>query len=149
EELWGSPTAATGGRLAVLWAAESAAEFVLGFLLARYGNVLYWALDRFLLEPVLIRPTEWLLEKMTIAYAVLLRWALRFWGVVLLFSGGLIAIAFFMLYFDVLGRELVPSEDQSRFVVHVVCPVGSSIDHVDELLRECEWRLSQREEVAG
>ena len=28
----------------------------------------------------------------------------------------------------------MPSEDQNRFVVNVVCPVGSSIDYVDEML---------------
>jgi HAE1 family hydrophobic/amphiphilic exporter-1 len=49
----------------------------------------------------------------------------------------------------VLGRELVPSEDQSRMVVHVICPVGSSIDHVSDLLAECERRLARRDDVAG
>jgi HAE1 family hydrophobic/amphiphilic exporter-1 len=36
------------------------------------------------------------------------------------------------------GRELVPSEDQNRFVINVICPVGSSIDYVDEMLRRGE-----------
>src|SRR5205085_10595226 len=36
------------------------------------------------------------------------------------------------------GRELVPSEDQNRFVVNVICPVGSSIDYVDEMLHRGE-----------
>src|SRR5262249_42978429 len=80
--------------------------------------------------------------------ARLLRWSLRHWGIVLAQGGGLIGIAAVMLYFDVLGRELVPSEDQSRFVVHIICPVGSSITHVDDLLQECEARLVQRNEVA-
>jgi multidrug efflux pump subunit AcrB len=62
---------------------------------------------------------------------------------------GLIAVAGAFLAFDVLGRELVPSEDQSRFVVHVICPVGSSIDHVDELLQQCEHTLALRSDVAG
>ena len=38
------------------------------------------------------------------------------------------------------GRELVPSEDQSRFVVNVICPVGSSIDYVDEMLAQGRGR---------
>jgi multidrug efflux pump subunit AcrB len=131
------------------WAVETAGEFLLAGLLTRYGNQLYWALDRFFLEPVLIRPTEWVLEKLTNAYARLLGWSLGHSGTVLVLSGGLIALTFAMLYFDVLGRELVPSEDQNRFVVHVVCPVGSSIDQVDELLQDCEARLVERPDVAG
>jgi multidrug efflux pump subunit AcrB len=39
------------------------------------------------------------------------------------------------------GRELVPSEDQNRFIVNVICPVGSSIDYVDEMLRRGEDTL--------
>src|SRR5262249_54663460 len=37
-----------------------------------------------------------------------------------------------------IGKELVPSEDQNRFVVNVICPVGSSIDYVDGMLHKCE-----------
>src|SRR5205085_1201339 len=149
EAPWPNPVQATGRELVYVWAAETALEFALAASLTRYGNLLYWALDRFLLEPLLIRPTEWVLEKMTVGYAWLLRWSLRYWGVVLGFGGSLIAIAFVFLYFDVLGRELVPSEDQSRFVVHVICPVGSSIHQVDELLQECEAELAARDDVAG
>src|SRR5262249_14444453 len=58
-------------------------------------------------------------------------------------------IAGAFIYFDVLGRELVPSEDQSRILVHVVCPVGSSITEVSELLARCEKILSDRAEVAS
>jgi multidrug efflux pump subunit AcrB len=54
------------------------------------------------------------------------------------------------------GRELVPSEDQNRFVVNVICPVGSSIDYVDEMLHRGEEVLAGlkdpktgREIVAG
>jgi HAE1 family hydrophobic/amphiphilic exporter-1 len=147
EPFWPLPEHADGGTLVALWAVETAADGLLAMALARYGNVLYWALDRYLLEPLLIRPTEWLLHSLTVAYARLLRWSLRHWGVVLLQGGALIAVAFVFLYFDVLGRELVPSEDQSRFVVHVICPVGSSITHVDELLQDCETRLVDRDDV--
>jgi HAE1 family hydrophobic/amphiphilic exporter-1 len=138
---------AHGGEWAVIWIGETVAELVLVALLVRYGNVLYWALDRFILEPLLIRPTEWTLNRMTTGYAWLLRWSLRCWPAVLALGVGLIGVAFAMIYYDVLGRELVPSEDQSRFVVHVICPVGSSIDHVDELLQECEANLVHRDDV--
>ncbi|HXG11580.1 MAG TPA: efflux RND transporter permease subunit [Gemmataceae bacterium] len=131
------------------WAAESAAEVLLAFLLTRYGPLLYWALTRFVLDPLLIAPTEWAMRRMTAGYGRLLRWSLRHWVAVLAFGAFLIAMAFVFLYYDLLGRELVPSEDQSRFVIHVTCPVGSSIDQVDELLQECEAILSERDDVAG
>jgi hydrophobic/amphiphilic exporter-1 (mainly G- bacteria), HAE1 family len=134
---------------ALWWGGVSAVEFALGFGLTRFGNVLYWALDRYVLEPVLLRPTEWALAKLTNGYAWLLGWSLRNWGVVLALGVGLIVVAAGFLYFDVLGRELVPSEDQSRFVVHVVTPVGSSIGHVDRQLQECEWKLHNRDDVAS
>lgn len=131
------------------WFIEAAGEFLIAVLLTRYGNMLYWTLDRYFLEPVLIRPTEWTLEKLTALYSRTLKWSLQHWGFVLLQGVALIVIALAFLYFDLLGRELVPSEDQSRFVVHVVCPVGSSIDQVDQLLQDCEYRLVHRPEVAS
>jgi multidrug efflux pump subunit AcrB len=143
-----SPSDADGTTLAIYWICETAAEFALGFLLTRYGNQVYWVLDRFILGPVLLRPTEWCLERLTIGYGRLLRWSLVQWKAVLAVSAALIAVAVVMLYYDVLGRELVPSEDQSRFLVHVVCPVGSSIEQIDDLLRECEDRLVERDDVA-
>src|SRR5262249_46181952 len=68
---------------------------------------------------------------------------------VICFSVALILLAAAFFAFDLLGRELVPSEDQSRFVVHVRCPVGSSIKQVSELLQECENVLVDHHEVAG
>src|SRR5207253_2069984 len=48
------------------------------------------------------------------------------------------------------GRELVPSEDQNRFVVNVICPVGSSIDYVDEMLKIGENILAElKDPVTG
>src|SRR5207253_7074100 len=40
-------------------------------------------------------------------------------------------------------------EDQSRFIAHIVVPVGSSIDQVDRLLRDCENILAARDDVQG
>jgi multidrug efflux pump subunit AcrB len=131
------------------WAIEVFAEVLAGFLLTVYGGVFYWAIDRFLLTPVLIRPTETLLNLLTRAYARFLRFAMRHKGLVLIGSAGVIAVAGLFLYFDLLGQELIPSEDQSRFVIHVVCPVGSSMEHVDQLLQECEARLVERDDIAG
>lgn len=131
------------------WTAITVVEFVIAMLLMRFANVLYWALDYYLLEPCLLRPTEWLLDRATTGYAWLLHWSLTFWKFVLAVSVALIGVAAVFIGFDVLGRELVPSEDQSRLVVHVVCRIGASIDSVDDRLQKCEERLQDMPEVAS
>ncbi|MCS7047433.1 MAG: efflux RND transporter permease subunit, partial [Gemmataceae bacterium] len=131
------------------WAGTCLGELVLGGLLTKFGNQVYWAVDRFVLVPCLLRPTEWLLDKTSRGYARLLEWSLRGWPVVLGSGGALVAIAFVFIYCDLLGMELTPSEDQSRFVVRVVGPVGSSIDYIDNRLQECERRLQSLPEVAS
>lgn len=146
---WPAPQQARGNPLLLLWAAESAMEFLLAAGLTRYGSLIYWAIERVILGPLLLRPTEWVLEKMTALYAVTLRWSLRLWPVVIVVGVLLIAVAGVFLYTDALGRELVPSEDQSRLLVHVICPVGSSIQQVSDLLGRCEDILVKRDEVAG
>src|SRR5262249_26503178 len=105
--------------------------------------------DRYLIGPFILRPTDWVLEGMAVGYGWFLRLALRHWGVVLLGSALLIALAVGFLSFDILGREPAPSEDQGRIPRHVICPVGSSITQVSELLAECERRLVDRPEVGS
>jgi HAE1 family hydrophobic/amphiphilic exporter-1 len=143
------PNAQQAVHIGATWGGAFLAEFLLTALLVRYGNVLYWVLDRFVLGPLLLRPIDWLLDKMTVAYARLLRLSLAAWPAVLAVGAVLILVAWGMIYFDVLGRELTPSEDQSRFIAHVVLPVGSSIDQVDRLLAECEAFLARRDDVEG
>src|SRR5262249_47210403 len=144
---WPAPAQATGLSCWMLWGGETLAEFALAVYLTRYGNVSYWALDRYFLGPLFIWPTDFVVERLTRLYRVLIRWSLRLWWLVLLQSGVLIAVTAAFLYFDLLGRELVPTEDQSRLLVHVVCPVGSNIKDVGDLLTECEKRLEARPEV--
>jgi multidrug efflux pump subunit AcrB len=142
----------------------------------------YWLIDRWLLEPVLLRPTDWIMARLSRSYAFLLRHALRHqWWVVpasLLLAS---TIALFVLGINIplpswaadvlgspgltlkpglgkgseavqananpvleikpVGQELVPSEDQNRFIVNIICPVGSSIDYVDEMLQKSEAAL--------
>ncbi len=119
---------------------------------------LHWVLDRWVLDPLLIRPVNGLMGLTSRLYGWLLRHALRHtWFVVpasialaaaaLLFAFGLDVplpgwaaerVGTPKLAFKPVGRELVPSEDQSRFVVNVICPVGSSIDYVDQMLAKGE-----------
>src|SRR5205085_7091351 len=48
-----------------------------------------------------------------------------------------------------IGRELVPSEDQNRLLVNIICPVGSSIDYVDEMLQRSEELLRNMRDDQG
>jgi multidrug efflux pump subunit AcrB len=144
-----APQGAAGWHLASLWLIQCLSELILVGLLVRYLTTIYWAFDRFLLTPLLLYPVDRLLYWLSRAYGVSLRWALAAWPIVLALSLFLIVLAGGMIYGNVLGTELVPREDQSRFVVRVVCPVGSSITQVDQLLQECEAILVERPEIQG
>lgn len=122
----------------------------------------YWFVDRWILEPIIIWPMNWVMHPLTRFYAWILRHSLRHqWWVIpaslllaasaLLFAFGLsiplpepLAKVYGQPSFTVkpVGRELVPSEDQNRFIINVVCPVGSSIDYVDEMLQRGEEILA-------
>src|SRR5262249_29352455 len=109
-------------------------------------------------EPLLLRPIDWLMACLGRWYGFILKHALRHQWYVVPASVLLAATALlFVLGLDVplpdwaadlwgkpnvtikpIGKELVPSEDQNRFVVNVICPVGSSIDYVDQMLARGE-----------
>ncbi len=129
------------------WIGVALLEFMIGFACIKFGNQIYWAINRFLFEPFLLHPTDLFLHLLTEGYRHLLRRSLRFSGIVLAFCVGLIVVTAYFIFGNVLGMELVPTEDQSRFVVHVVTRVGSSIDYIDNRLQECERVLNEYPEV--
>lgn len=49
---------------------------------------------------------------------------------------------------SVLKKEFVPSQDQSRFLVRITLPLGSSMEKTDELFKKAEAFLMQRPETA-
>lgn len=149
---WGGllvPAGAERGHLIALWIAQILGEFIIVGAVVRYATTLYWAIDRYIITMFVLRPVDWFLHQLSRAYATSLRWALAAWPIVLGISLALILVAGWMIYANVLGTELVPSEDQSRFVVRVICPVGSSIGQVDQLLQECEGVLVGQPEILG
>jgi multidrug efflux pump subunit AcrB len=139
----------------------------------------HWLVDRWILEPLLVRPMDRFMGLLSRFYAVLLRHALRhqWWvapaAVLLAFSAlalalgvtipvpekvlewlnvdgctlkpGLTAERTDKAAFAIkpIGKELVPSEDQNRFIINVICPVGVSIDYVDLMLIKGEKILSE------
>jgi multidrug efflux pump subunit AcrB len=122
----------------------------------------YWLIDRWVLELLIIRPVHWVFDRVTVFYGWTLRHALRHQWWVIPASIALAASALLFVYgFEVetpwgtagikpIGTELVPSEDQNRCLVNVICPVGSSIDYVDEMLRRGEKILRElKDPVTG
>jgi multidrug efflux pump subunit AcrB len=125
----------------------------------------HWVIDRFVLEPIFLRPMNWLMEHLTAWYAVILRVTLRHKWFVVPMSVLLAALALLFVYgvniklpsaltgqterrvqLKPVGQELVPGEDQSRFVVNVICPVGSNIEHVSEMLAKTEKVMAELED---
>ncbi len=119
---------------------------------------LHWLVDRWILEPLLVRPLDHLMALSARWYRALLRQSLAHpaWVVPasILLAASALLLAFGIniplpdpvarvlgqthLVFKPVGQELVPSEDQNRFMVNVICPVGSSIDYVNEMLAKGE-----------
>jgi HAE1 family hydrophobic/amphiphilic exporter-1 len=132
----------------------------------------HWAVDRWVLEPLLVVPMNRLMDRLGRWYHAVLRHSLRHPWIVMP-AGLVLAAAALVFAFGLnltipwpasdgirltvrpIGQELVPSEDQNRFVMIIVCPVGSSVDYVDGMLSRCEDVLvalrdpEGREVVAG
>jgi multidrug efflux pump subunit AcrB len=139
----------------------------LGWLVTACSFV-YWVIDRWILETILVRPADWIMEQLTRVYRWLLAWALRWRWIVVGLSAALVGLIF-VFWFGLtiplpavlaqalgreklkvtpIGRELVPSEDQNRFIVQVICPVGSSVDYVDAMLAQGEAVMATMPEIA-
>ena len=128
---------------------EIAMECIPFIIIFRYFKTLIWAAHLFILKPLLLKPTDWLLELITKFYGWLLKWSLRYSSVVLMIGLLMAGATVTFLMSGTLGQELVPSEDQSRLLVHVICPVGASIEEIGNLLAKCETKLADRNDVAG
>jgi HAE1 family hydrophobic/amphiphilic exporter-1 len=121
----------------------------------------YWAIDRHILERFLLTPVNWIMTTLTAAYAWLLKQALRHQWYVIVFSAILAASSLLFVFgihvktplgtfaMKPLGRELVPSEDQNRLLINLICPVSSSIDYVDNALAESERVLRNLTDADG
>ncbi|MBX3705706.1 MAG: efflux RND transporter permease subunit [Pseudomonadales bacterium] len=79
------------------------------------------------------------------AYIYVLDLALRFrWGVVAITVLTVLSSGYF---FAAVPKEFMPSTDQSRFIVALRAPLGSSIDSMDRALRRVEETLHRHSEV--
>lgn len=119
---------------------------------------LWWGIDKYLVYPILVLPTMVGMRIMERGYKKVLRIAVDFPVVILplaigfalslgvLLTGANIPLPVWVaslvgkpaLVIKPIGTELVPSEDQNRFVINLICPVGVSIDYVEQMIGKCE-----------
>ncbi len=75
-----------------------------------------------------------------------LKLALKWRWLIILASVGIFALSLFTA--GRLNREMLPQEDQSRFMIRVQTPVGSSLEFTDEVMKKVEAFLQSRPEVS-
>ncbi|QSR87028.1 efflux RND transporter permease subunit [Candidatus Methylacidiphilum infernorum] len=78
-------------------------------------------------------------------YKYLLKFSLSYSWLVLVVALGL--FLFSLKLFSFLPQELIPTQDESSFIVRIQTPVGSSIYFTEEKLKECEKRILAHKEV--
>ncbi|HEU4339270.1 MAG TPA: efflux RND transporter permease subunit, partial [Planctomycetota bacterium] len=140
------------------------AEGIIGKFLFQFGVVLSVSVFLSLIEALTIAPArcaqfldvtkrttrigrsvDFLFEKLASAYGRALRPTITWrWAV---FSGSLAVFAASLFVFTLIPRELVPSQDQGRFLARLQTPVGSSIDFTDRLCRIVEEDIAKQPEV--
>ncbi len=87
----------------------------------------------------LYRFIEWTLEATTRGFRRSLEWALG--RRLLVVFAAIAAFAGAVWVMRGMGREFVPPEDRSGFLVQVSAPEGSTLDYTDRYLREIEHRV--------
>jgi hydrophobic/amphiphilic exporter-1 (mainly G- bacteria), HAE1 family len=60
-----------------------------------------------------------------------------------------LVVASSAFFFAQVGKEFVPEEDQSRFIVLAKTPLGSNLDYTDRQLRQIEQIVAKRPEVTS
>ncbi len=91
------------------------------------------------------RSVEFLFEKLASAYGRALRPTIRWRWAVFTVSVAVFGASLFV--FTLIPKELVPSQDQGRFLARLQTPVGSSIDFTDRLCRIVEADIAKQPEV--
>jgi len=87
-----------------------------------------------------------LVEMQSRVYRRLLAWLLKHRWVVLLVA--LLAVGSGGWLFNLLGKEFITAEDQSRFLLRVEAPLSYSIDKMEGIMGRIENRLKEMPEVS-
>ncbi|MGZ3772238.1 MAG: efflux RND transporter permease subunit [Pseudobdellovibrionaceae bacterium] len=88
-----------------------------------------------------------LLDKISNIYHRILVWSLDHRVTVLVSAVGIFIASIFII--KQVPGELLPPQDQSKFLLRIKAPVGSSIDFTNEKSKEVENILSTRKEVSS
>lgn len=95
-----------------------------------------------------IRLSYWLdkgYKKIEELYRSLLRIALNHRAIVLITTAGIFIFSLFITRF--LGKEFIPPEDQSRFIVRLQAPIDYSVDEADRMFKKAEEIIRYTPEV--
>ncbi len=81
------------------------------------------------------------------AYRPVLRFSLDHRGLVLI--GTLLLFIFSMYMIRFIGKEFLPPEDQSQFIVRLEAPIDYSMQQADDMFKQAEEYVRKRPEVIG
>ena len=75
------------------------------------------------------------------SYGWILRWSLRYRWVVI--ASGIFTVFWIMPLFSAIGKNFIPTDDQSEFEVIIQTPGGYTLAETDRLMRELEGRIAK------
>ena len=75
------------------------------------------------------------------SYGWILRWSLRYRWVVI--AAGIFTVFWIMPLFSMIGKNFIPTDDQSEFEVIIQTPGGYTLAETDRLMRELEGRIAK------
>ncbi len=96
-------------------------------------------------ENILSRKVNRFMDYLTVKYKNGLSWCLQ--NRVKTISGAFLIFGLSLLIVGSLKKEMVPAQDQSRFMATVQLPLGSSIDYTDQIMKKAEEFIRTRPEV--
>lgn len=94
----------------------------------------------------LFRWTDSIYERLAAVYRRVLPFTIRHRWAVVLVSVLMLAMSFALI--RAIPKEFVPAQDQSRFIINVETPVGSSVEYTNTMLLKCEEILKSTPEIA-
>ncbi|HKA33072.1 MAG TPA: efflux RND transporter permease subunit [Candidatus Binatia bacterium] len=75
------------------------------------------------------------------SYGWILRWSLRYRWVVI--AAGIFTVFWIMPLFSAIGKNFIPTDDQSEFEIIIQTPGGYTLAETDKLMRELEGRIGK------
>jgi len=94
----------------------------------------------------LVRGWQWLFDKLSGQYRLLLQWTLRHRLITLFIAGIALLLSIFILV-PLLDVELMPTINQGEFRCELTLPVGTRLEVTDEMARRVESQLMKQKEV--